>query len=244
LIFLSPQRIEAVIKRKQKQRLADAAKLARKEAMGDFTHLKNKKGELIAQPLPQPTLPNLSVDDDVDDSSSYKRPAPSTFTQDTYYYSDSKADYPPMPAYNQPYSTHQPPGAYAYYNSSQATLGQDDPNMQQPAYDDDIDNLSYLPASVPYSYQQQQQPYDHEPPLTNPYGGVDMNDNYVADPHDVYQGRAVPNSATRRISPLSNSHLPSSGLAYGDSGSADAYSRYSDQSTPHRSNESAGVGGY
>jgi hypothetical protein len=234
------KRIEAVIKRKQRQRLADAAKFAKKEAMGDFTHLKNKKGELIAQPLPQPTLPNLSVDDDVDDSSSYKRPAPSTFTQDTYYYTDSKADYPPMPAYNQPYSTHQPPGAYAYYNPSQATLGQDDPSMQQPVYDDDIDNLSYLPASVPYM-QQQQQTFDDEPPLTNPYGGVDANDNYVADPHDVYQGRAVPNDSTRRTSPLSNSHLPSSGLVY-DTGSGDAYGRYSQRR--HRSNESAGVGGY
>ena len=60
------KRIAEVIKRRNKERLAKAAALAKKEAMGDFSHLKNKKGELIAQPLPQPTLPNLSVDDDFD----------------------------------------------------------------------------------------------------------------------------------------------------------------------------------
>jgi hypothetical protein len=97
--------------------------------MGDFSHLKNKKGELIHQPLPQPTLPNVSLDDDdFDDGASRKTrgPAPSIFTQDTYYHNNyngdyktayppndyAAADYPPMPAYaNQPYS-HQ-------YQSSQ-----------------------------------------------------------------------------------------------------------------------------
>ncbi|CDO68699.1 hypothetical protein BN946_scf184652.g26 [Trametes cinnabarina] len=53
-----PQRISEIIKRRNKQRLAKAAALAKKEAAGDFSHLKNKKGELIAKPLPQPTLPN------------------------------------------------------------------------------------------------------------------------------------------------------------------------------------------
>lgn len=48
--------------------------------MGDFSHLKNKKGELVAQPLPQPTLPNLSVDDDIDHTSKRGQP-PSTYTQ-------------------------------------------------------------------------------------------------------------------------------------------------------------------
>ena len=57
-----------IIKRRNKQRLAKAAALAKKEAAGDFSHLKNKKGEFIAKPLPQPTLPNLSVDDDIDTS--------------------------------------------------------------------------------------------------------------------------------------------------------------------------------
>jgi len=201
------QRIDMIIKRRQKQRLADAAKLARKEAMGDFTHLKNKKGELIAKPAPQPTLPNLSVDDDFDDGSSYKLPPPSTYTQDTYYYSDSKADYPPMPAYNQPYSTHQTPGDYGSYNPSLATLGQDDPYQQRPAYDEEADNMAYIPT-VPYTPQ----PYERKTPSPTQYSQYGNSPtNYVADPHDVYRGRAMPNEMTRR------SPLPySSGLAYND----------------------------
>jgi hypothetical protein len=203
------KRIDMIIKRRQKQRLADAAKLARKEAMGDFTHLKNKKGEFIAKPAPQPTLPNLSVDDDFDDGSSYKLPPPSTYTQDTYYYSDSKVDYPPMPAYNQPYSTHQTPSGYGSYNPSLAT--QDDPYQQRPAYDDEADNMAYIPT-VPYAPQ----PYDRRTPSPTQYSQYGSSPaNYVADPHDVYRGQAMPNEMTRR------SPLPyNSGLAYDDGQSA------------------------
>ncbi|KAF8192477.1 hypothetical protein BJ912DRAFT_1094915 [Pholiota molesta] len=106
--------IGVIIKRKQKERRAEAARLAQKEAEGDFSHLKNKKGDFIAQPLPQPTLPNLSIDDD-DDTSSM----------------NTRADYPPMPPYN-PYAAQQGPGTYAHYNPSAATLGYDDPNTPLP----------------------------------------------------------------------------------------------------------------
>ena len=41
------QRIAEIIKRRNKQRLAKAAALAKKEAAGDYSHLKNKKGEFI-----------------------------------------------------------------------------------------------------------------------------------------------------------------------------------------------------
>lgn len=121
------KRISAIIKRRQKQRLADAAKLAQKEAQGDFSHLKNKKGEFIAQPLPQPTLPNISLDDDDDVSTLNTRVAPTgtsstyTYGQDQYYYNSDKMDYiPPMPAYN-PNSTYQAPGA-PQFNTSQANF--------------------------------------------------------------------------------------------------------------------------
>ncbi len=87
------------MKRKNKERLAKFHKDARKEAAGDFSHLKNKKGELVHNPLPQPTLPNVQIDDeDFDDSKS--RIPPSTYAQSDYYYnSDNKSaysnDYPP-----------------------------------------------------------------------------------------------------------------------------------------------------
>ena len=144
--------------------------------MGDFSHLKNKKGEMIAKPLPQPTLPNLSVDDDDDATSVLKRgPSPSPYAQDYHYASDNKSmapsyhtnplgadysDYPPMPAYNGGYSQHY-------------------------GYDDDYSSQVNLPATAaPISYQQAGT-YDH----------VGAPENYVADTYDVYQGRAAP--ATR-----------------------------------------------
>jgi len=188
--------------------LADAVKLAQKEARGDFSHLKNKKGELIAQPLPQPTLPNLSVDDDDDTSSMNTRaPAPSTYTQDYYHYQADKgsADYPPpMPAYN-PYSTHQAPGSYAHFNPSTATFGYDD---QQPMYDDDTESLARLTASAAPFSNQPAEPYRHVG--QSPYGqshGVGLS----YDAHDVYEGRVQP--PARQRSPRASI---ASGLAYDD----------------------------
>jgi len=187
------KRIAEVIKRRNKERLAKAAALAKKEAMGDFSHLKNKKGEMIAQPLPQPTLPNLSVDDD--DASVIKRgPSPSPFAQDYHYVSDNKSiapsyhtnpagvdysDYPPMPAYNGGYS-HQTPGAYGHYSHSTATF--DDQPSQHYGYDDDYSSQVNLHATAaPISYQQ-----------TGGYGHIGISENYVTDAYDVYQGRATP----------------------------------------------------
>ncbi|KAF8558864.1 hypothetical protein OG21DRAFT_1404271 [Imleria badia] len=186
------KRIAEVIKRRNKERLAKAAALARKEAMGDFSHLKNKKGEMIAKPLPQPTLPNLSVDDDDDATSVIKRgPSPSPYTS---YPSDNKSvapsyhtnptgvdypDYPPMPAYNGGYS-HQTSGAYGQYNPSTTTFDEQPP--QQYGYDDDYSSQVNLPTTAaPISYHQ-----------TGAYGHTGMPENYTADIYDVYQGRATP----------------------------------------------------
>ncbi|OCH90710.1 hypothetical protein OBBRIDRAFT_754491 [Obba rivulosa] len=139
------KRIAEIIKRRNKQRLAKAAAQAKKEAAGDFSHLKNKKGELIAQPLPQPTLPNISLDDDDDTASIRTRgPAASAYTaQNDYYYADRKGpdygpdyspqEYPPMPAYNQPYG----------FNPSVGTLPD-----EQGQYDDDYGSVAHLPMSA------------------------------------------------------------------------------------------------
>ncbi|EMD40630.1 hypothetical protein CERSUDRAFT_111210, partial [Gelatoporia subvermispora B] len=139
------KRIAEIIKRRNKQRLAKAAALAKKEAAGDFSHLKNKKGELIAKPLPQPTLPNICLDDDDDTASIRTRgPAPSAYTaQNDYYYTDRKGpeygadyspqEYPPMPGYNQSYG----------FNPSVGTLPD-----EQPQYDDDYGSVAHLPMSA------------------------------------------------------------------------------------------------
>ncbi|KAN0061102.1 Potassium transporter [Thecaphora frezii] len=56
------KRISEMVKRKKKQRLLKQAAIARKEAAGDFSHLMNKKGEIVGRAIPQPTLPNVDVD--------------------------------------------------------------------------------------------------------------------------------------------------------------------------------------
>ncbi|KAI6152010.1 hypothetical protein BKA82DRAFT_4105960 [Pisolithus tinctorius] len=183
------KRITEVIKRRNKERLAKAAALARKEAMGDYSHLMNKKGEMIAKPLPQPTLPNLSVDDDADTVSVTKRGLPSTHTQDYYYGSDSKsiapsyhtnpgggdyADYPPMPSYSVPYSQQ----ASTTYNSASAF------EEGVPSHVGDMDNYD---GPISHSSAPALTTYRHDP-----YGVVGAAGTYPTDIHELYQGRASP----------------------------------------------------
>jgi hypothetical protein len=166
------QRISTIIKRRNKERLAKAAELAKKEAMGDFSHLKNKRGELIAKPLPQPTLPNLSVDDDIDDNSLKRAratPAPSYATappsmppsQDSYYYSSDP---------NQPLDFHQmgyQQGYGHYPNPSQGTV-----------YDD---NESTMHLTEKQQYQQR-------PVSTQPSPGLPLPNPHQYYTSDAYSG--------------------------------------------------------
>jgi hypothetical protein len=125
------KRIAELIKRKNKQRLAKQAALAKKEAAGDFSHLKDKQGRINV--LPQPTLPSVSLDDDESDLRRQRNPyAPPVNWQSDYkseYASSFQPDYPdyppPMPEY-QPYSHLQPQGAYAAYGRSVGTLPQEE----------------------------------------------------------------------------------------------------------------------
>ncbi|KAH8106112.1 hypothetical protein BXZ70DRAFT_918290 [Cristinia sonorae] len=190
------KRITEIIKRRNKQRLAKAAALAKKEAAGDFSHLKNKKGELIAQPLRQPTLPNVSVDDDLGTASGRtKAYAPSTLSEavtgSDYYFNDRKDyaanDYPPMPAYNQPYG-HYP----EYYNGS--TTGLPD---EHHIYDDEYgSSTAHLTSTAaPFargddagslaSYQGGQGYYNHDPAAHHgTHQGAAYGQTYATDAHD------------------------------------------------------------
>ncbi|VDB97044.1 unnamed protein product [Peniophora sp. CBMAI 1063] len=175
------KRITEIIRRRNKQRLARAASLARKEAAGDYSHLKNKKGQLMQQPLPQPTLPNIDIDDDDKisiRSGRSKGPGSTLVGHTDFYPSDAKSvvasdynvgavpDYSNMPAYAQPYSTLQDPhNPYAHYNPSAPDLGE--------GYDQYGGSTAYL-ASGQQGYGQQ-----------DAYGA---GQGYVADPYDVYAG--------------------------------------------------------
>lgn len=159
--------------------------LAKKEAMGDFSHLKNKKGEFIQQPLPQPTLPNISIDDELADIASLqqKRAAsPSTnYTgvSDKYYAADAKAsyDYPPMPAYTSPHSHLQDPNSHARYNPSATTLLD-----ESQYYEDDYGSTAHLPLTA--GSHGQQDNYNHP-------GQYHGSQGYLVDPYDVYTGHTA-----------------------------------------------------
>ncbi|KAJ7791325.1 hypothetical protein B0H14DRAFT_2935855 [Mycena olivaceomarginata] len=111
-----------------------------------------QEGPVHLETSPPADIANLSVDDDIDDKSSmHTKVAPSTYTQDSYYYynSDAKnANPPPMPAYN-PYSTHQAPDAYANFNPSQATFQQ----SEDPYQYEDESNAHLTSGAAPFSQQ-------------------------------------------------------------------------------------------
>jgi len=154
--------------------------------MGDFSHLKNKKGEMVGKPLPQPTLPNLSVDDDDDDATSISKRG--AYNQDyhydqksiapSYHTKPSSVDYPPMPTYNNGYS-HQAAGMFNQYDPSTANF-----EPQHQAYADGYGSAVHLPENTDLMAYQATE-YD-------PYGSSGVAGHYVADAHDVYQGRASP----------------------------------------------------
>ncbi|GBE79742.1 hypothetical protein BKA93DRAFT_758508 [Sparassis latifolia] len=221
------KRIAEIIKRRNKQRLAKAAALAKKEAAGDYSHLKNKKGELVVKPLPQPTLPNVSLDDDDDASSMRTRgPPPSTVSPSDYYYAGQKGpseyveyaadndpmDYPPMPGYNQPYAHH--PDMYHQYNPSTGTF-QDD----QAIYDDEYASTAHLTSSAaPFGKTD-----DGAHMMHNPYS------TYTTNQHDPHQGNGtpVPEYTQYQAYPQHpQGHVPAGGAAYETHGGAlynDAY---------------------
>jgi len=178
--LILPQRISEIIKRRNKERTAKAIALAKKEAMGDFSHLKNKKGEFIHQPLPQPTLPNISIDDDLADIASLQKRSATPSTNytgagDRYYAADAQSyDYPAMPAYNAPYSQHQDPAAYARYNLSVPTLTDDNQY-----YEDDYKSTTNLALAAEAHSRDDQSHYQGS------------QQGYVVDPYDVYIGNAA-----------------------------------------------------
>jgi len=156
------KRIADLMKRKLKQRQVKAAALAKKEAAGDFSHLKNKKGEYVVKPLPQPTLPSVKLDD-FDDTSSMST---ATRVDYGYYTSDDKKgwtggpSYPPMPGY-QTYNSYENYGGYEYddrYAASQVTLTQAAAPIA--GYRESNNGSGYLPN--PYSARAQDQYFFEE----------------------------------------------------------------------------------
>lgn len=202
------KRISEIVKRKAKQRLQKQAALAKKEAAGDFSHLRNRKGELIANPLPQPTLPNVSLDDELesrpDSYKTYQYPGANDFYQSDYK-SEYQAsvtsgpeygDYPPMPMY--PYGSQT---GFANYGASAPTLN-DGQGYDAPA-DYDYNGNAYL--------TQGPAPVGRSSPRPPQYPQYDQRDAYQAD-------------NSRYAQPQGGHNRRSSGLAYDEEPAYDAIS--------------------
>jgi len=208
------KRISEIVKRKNKQRLQKTAALMRKEAAGDFSHLKNKKGELVAAPLPQPTLPDVQLDDDYSSvTTKYSN------TNNQYWQSDYKdapdyppVDYPPMPAYQQ---------SAGYYGPSSTELGSPG-NDSESIYSS---RTGLARGATPVARSDYATPA--VPPLPNPYNNRDSyfdgsQQQHVQGYHGQQQQQRPANGAyygQQQPRPMSAAYhtqqqRPSSGLAY------------------------------
>lgn len=172
--------------------MAKQAALEAKEAAGDYSHLKNKQGQIVGTILPQPTLPNVLLDAEEDVKPQRPKqltPAPSwppTDYASTEYASTVHLDYgdypPPMPEY-QPYSHAQLQGQYGY-GPSVATLPQDEGFDK---YDEVEYGSTYHltvnaapPAEVPHR-QGSTSPYQNPYP-SDPYAGYAYQPQYQQQP--------------------------------------------------------------
>lgn len=150
--------------------------------------MKNKKGELVHAPLPQPTLPNITLDDeDLDDGKSTRtRVAPSAYSgsNDYYYSSDNKNNYamdypPPMPAYSQQYGYNNQnfPG----YPPSVHTTPDDSSLYHADQYDSRV-NLSAAPAPIARAAS----PMDNPHSATHNGFAEDIHGGYTQDSYNTY----------------------------------------------------------
>lgn len=115
------------MKRKTKKRIAREQELAKREAAGDFRHLKDSKGRFKdgQAPLPQPTLPTI----DLNDEELYhdgKSEAGHSSRHGTGGRGGGKGapagyGYPPMPAFQAPQQ--QQDGPYPRYQLSDGPVG-------------------------------------------------------------------------------------------------------------------------
>jgi len=209
------KRIAEIVKRKAKQRLQKQAALARKEAAGDFSHLRNKKGELVSQPLPQPTLPNVSLDDE---------PAAKEYWPPPDYKSDYQSsihsgpppefgtEYPPMPMY--PYAAQ---ANYPNSGHSMTTLADNGPVY------DGASEYTFTNGQTPYRQHTPQPPSQ----FPNPFAADPDTRQRNLHQRDLSRHGSEP-SWSGQTQPAAR---PSSGLAYDDEPAADDYaSAYDTQS--------------
>ncbi|GAA5916213.1 hypothetical protein JCM8208_000035 [Rhodotorula glutinis] len=171
------KRIAELMKRKNRRRLAKEAEYARREAAGDFRHLKDKSGKLVNAPRPQPTLPKigLNASDLYSDTASAHGKGPGGGEKHSYPPSSIVA--PALPYANSgPYDMSHPPPHPHYpphgYGDSDSILNY---GSATHGYAESVTSVDGLAARA------QPMGYGHGPAdstSTLPYpgvGGIDMS---------------------------------------------------------------------
>jgi len=167
------KRIAELLKKKAQQRVQRQAVLARKEAAGDFSHLKGKKGAVPVSLPQQPTLPSVDVDE-ITMAPAYDQKYQNY--DDGYWDKAQKTDYnsynghpgeypphdyPPMPAYGGYGDTKPEESLYSYDDHYRPT---------EETYDGNA-HLAYE-AAPPAGYYEERYPQNgHHPQYPPPAAG-------------------------------------------------------------------------
>ncbi|KAK4704430.1 hypothetical protein P7C70_g1775, partial [Phenoliferia sp. Uapishka_3] len=203
LLLVAAVIIAELMKRKNRKRLAKEAEIARKEAVGDYSHLKDAKtGKFKVAPLPQPTLPKFDASDYTDNDLEYKYPpdkgfggldrqppmAPSGLGRNPYFYQGSD------PNFQSGHSlTSLARGAAPMGYNSTANL------VDRPGYGREETNLTQAPS------------YHSDDEKGGYYDEISYGDEYGAPPvAPVVAARQPPSTRTQgqRSDPQSQPYVP------------------------------------
>ncbi|KNZ59390.1 uncharacterized protein VP01_1742g5 [Puccinia sorghi] len=210
------KRIAELMKRKNRKRLAKEAALLRKEAMGDYSHLKDKKGQFKAAPLPQPTLPDVGIHELISDNRSERGGAAPSIRN------ASRAGYHPYPpSLGHPYPGSNHGGGYAPSNpSSGLALGYNVMNQwpsdrdysEKPGYAESIASTDRFipyqaPATVGSTFAPQGPPYGTR---THPYNLHPLEYQYPPSADNLTLQHRAPSYSSEEP----RSTAPSRGSAY------------------------------
>lgn len=186
----SPSRsIAELMKRKNRRRLAKEAEFARREAAGDFRHLKDKSGKLVGAPRPQPTLPKVGIDDrDLYSETESVRGKAGGGGADKY-------SYPPAASVVAPALPYANAGPYG---------------RQQHAYGDSDSILGYGGGSAAHGYAESVTSIDGLAARAQPMGyGHGPNDSTATLPYPGVGGIDMSRAPSYRTNPSSRDLLSS-----------------------------------
>lgn len=238
-------RIAEMMKKKTRKRLLQEAAKARKEAAGDYSHLKDKKGNLKQKPMAQPTLPKVDL---YDEETRYKRDnsySDLSMRKDPLYFQSTTSlpghAYPPTSTgWGRPDGP-QPQPSYGYEGSSEVggyagSVHSMDRLVQTPAENDPYSG-NYLGKAPSYRSQTslndvKSRPWESSteaaPPVPTYSSPLDSHPQYFTD----YSNHSTPQQVQPRSrSPGPNDFGQSNGgrRSPGPNAAYDAQGQYASQ---------------